>query len=329
MADVQPARDLYCLVPIYHDVPAFTRLRADVLATLARSHVEIGAVHFVVIDDSAGDDIDVEQLLELPDVDVLRPPYSLGHQQALVLGARALACRVQDHDLVVSMDGDGEDKPEDVPRLLEALDAPDVTLRTIVIAHRTERRVSVAFRLGYLLFRLAFRILVGFVVDSGNFAAYHGWVLRNVLSHPNFDLCYSSSLLSLGLPIVRVPCARGERYEGQSRMNLLRLSIHAMRMMMPFLDRMAVRTLAAFAVMFSIGVALSIAIVVSVLARWGVPTALAYAAGFFGLVAVTCLGNFVLLFATFSNYRGLHLSATSVSVSEPGQNVEQPSRVTA
>ena len=65
---------------------------------------------------------------------------------------------------------------------------------------------------GYILFRLAFRALVGFVVDSGNFAAYHGWVLRNVLTHPNFDLCYSSSLLSLGLPIVRVPCARGARY---------------------------------------------------------------------------------------------------------------------
>jgi hypothetical protein len=279
-------------------------------------------VGFVVVDDPGGAHPAVEQLLRLDDVDVLRAPYSLGHQQALVLGARALASRVDDHDVVVTLDGDGEDKAEDVPRLLAALEGPGVTLRTIVIAHRTERRVSTMFRLGYLLFRLAFRVLVGFVVESGNFAAYHGWVLRNVLSHPNFDLCYSSSLLSLGLPVIPVPCARGIRYAGRSRMNLLRLSIHAMRMMMPFLDRMAVRTLAAFAAMFSVGVALLVAIVVSALAGWGVPTALAYAAGFFGIVAIIGLGNFVLLFAVFSNYRGLHLSATNVGVSAAGRALD-------
>jgi len=318
MLEHLPLRSLYCVVPLYHDVPAFTQLRIDVHAALVASGYEFSEVRFLVVDDSGGDDPAIEQLLQLPDVDVLRAPYSLGHQQALVLGARALAARVDDHDLVVTLDGDGEDKPEDVPRLLAALDGPGVTLRAIVIAHRTERRVTVGFRLGYILFRLAFRALVGFVVDSGNFAAYHGWVLRNVLTHPNFDLCYSSSLLSLGLPIVRVPCARGARYAGRSHMNLLRLSIHALRMMMPFLDRMAIRTLAAFALMFSVGMALLAAVVVCALAGWDIPTALAYAAGVVGLLSVIGLGNFVLLFAVFSNYRGLHLSATNVRLSDVG-----------
>lgn len=47
--------------------------------------------------------------------------YNLGHQGAIVLGLRKLAGIIDDNDIVVTMDSDGEDSPEDIPSLVAPL----------------------------------------------------------------------------------------------------------------------------------------------------------------------------------------------------------------
>ena len=81
-----------------------------------------------------------------------------------------------------------------------------------------------------------------------------------MLLHPSFDICYSSSLVSLDEALVPVPCARGSRYAGRSASNTLRLFMHGIRMLVPFTDRIAARGLAAFVLIFGIGIALSIVV---------------------------------------------------------------------
>jgi hypothetical protein len=182
--------------------------------------------------------------------------------------------------------------------------------------------VSVPFRLAYVLFRLTFRVLIGMVVDSGNFAAFYGWTARRVLFNPNFDLCYSSSLLSLGLPLVKVPCARGERYAGRSRMTGGGLAIHGLRMMMPFLDRITIRALLTFASLFAIGLVLTLAVGLGALFGADVPSELGVAAAVFGVLALLGFGNFVVLFAVFTNFRGLRLGPSSTNAADA--EVEAP-----
>ena len=80
-------------------------------------------------------------------------------------------------------------------------------------------------------------------VRSGNFAAQRGDSLKATIGHPTFDLCYSSSLLALRRPTAMVPCARGSRFAGASRMNAQSLMAHGVRMLLPFADRIAVRAL--------------------------------------------------------------------------------------
>ena len=118
-------------------------------------------------------------------------------------------------------------------------------VRLLVLARRTKRQESLIFKALHLGFKSVFRLLTGRVIQTGNYAAYRGWVARHTIFHPHFDLCYSSSLLSLSLPVDYVPCERGRRYAGESRMGYFRLAIHGMRMLMPFMDRIAVRALAA------------------------------------------------------------------------------------
>src|SRR6202035_2790994 len=168
------------------------------------------------------------------------------------------------------------------------------------------RRESIRFRLMYTAFRIIFWVLTGVSVRSGNFAAYRGWLARRMLAHPYFDLCYSSTLVSLDLGVTPIPCARGVRYAGRSRMNLLRLCMHGIRMLMPFTDRIAVRALMASAAIFGIGVVLSVAVIVTrVFTSAAIPGWATTALLGSMLLSVLALGNFVVLFIVFSQSRGI------------------------
>jgi hypothetical protein len=298
---------------VYFDVEAFLLLRSRLLSILKTSHFPSPS-HFIVVDDTAGLDPAVGHLRGMQDVTVLVPPFNLGHQRAIVFGLRRQAPEIRETDIVVTMDSDGEDMPEDLPRLLDRLMADPANIRLLVLARRTKRRETLVFKLLHFGFKGVFRLLTGRVIHTGNYAAYRGWVARHTIFHPHFDLCYSSSLLSLSLPVDYVPCERGLRYAGESRMGYFRLAIHGMRMLMPFMDRIAVRALAAgaAAVFLGLGAALGIG------GRWVLGSARQvpppWLTSSLLLLAVVILvllafSNCVLLFALFSQSQGVSLSA--------------------
>src|SRR5262249_16740485 len=133
---------------------------------------------------------------------------------------------------------------------------------------------------------------------------------RNVLFHPYFDLCYSSTLLSLNRPLVFVPCKRGQRYAGMSRMSYLKLFMHGIRMLMPFLDRIPIRALVGFSVIFALGVILRVAIVgVRAFTTIAIPGWATYSLLLTLLLSFVALGNFVILFALFSQSQGISMSS--------------------
>jgi hypothetical protein len=246
-----PSDRVWLVSPVFFDVESYTRLRQNARAALAGQAAL--DVRMVAIDDTAGADSEIRGLESLPDQLVITPPFPLGHQRALVFGLRRLSTMVGESDLVVTLDADGEDKPDDLPRLLAPLLQGDASVRTVVVAARTRRRESPSFKLFYLLFKALFQLLTGTIIRSGNYAAYRGWLTHNVLFHPHFDLSYSSSLLSLGLNVHRVPCERGSRYAGVSKMTYVKLIQHGLRMLMPFADRIATRGLVIFSALLGLG----------------------------------------------------------------------------
>jgi hypothetical protein len=301
---------LWIVSPTYFDVPSFLLLR-ERLHEVVASTPELAGVTacFVLIDDTAGRDPAIETVRGFADTRVIEPPFNLGHQRAIVFALRSLQSCIDDADLVATLDSDGQDRPEDLPKLLGAVLAASNGSRTVALARRTTRAESPAFKLAYLGFRVVFRTLTGKVVRSGNFAAYRGVVAKQLLRHPYFDLCYSSTFIALDAPIVYVPCPRAARYEGQSRMNAANLTLHGLRMLMPFLDRIAIRALILLSAVFAAGMGLLVGIVVvkeftnRAIPGWATYTALAGL-----LLSLVALSSWLILFATFSQSRGVSLS---------------------
>jgi hypothetical protein len=263
---------------------------------------------FTVMDDTAGRDHEIARLSALDDTTVVIPPFNLGHQRGLVFALRTVVDGLRPTDVIVTMDADGEDRPEDLPRIVGAvLAAPDDSV--LVVARRTKRNESFRFRVLYTMFKLMFRTLTGTTVRSGNYASYRVSLAQRILHHPYFDLCYSSTLVSLDMPLTEVPCPRGSRYAGSSRMNMMRLFMHGVRMLLPFTDRIAVRALTAFSAVFAAGVAMGFVVVgirlgtTAAIPGWTTFTLLGVL-----ILSFIALGNFIVLFAVFSHSRGISLA---------------------
>jgi polyisoprenyl-phosphate glycosyltransferase len=300
----------WIFTPVYHDVRSFRILRERLLEELAASPATPeGPIRFVAIDDSAGQDPEVEDLSELGDVTVLRPPFNLGHQRGLVYALRKTLPYIADEDAVVTLDADGEDRPEDLPRLLTELTSKPPAEREVVLALRTKRRESLGFKVLYRGFRLLFRSLTGATVRSGNYAAMPGSIAKRALMHPTFDLAYSSAILALDLPIAYVPCERGERYAGRSKMTYGKLAMHGLRMLMPFTDRIAIRALGAFVFFGVLGAVLALVVVcLKIFTSSSIPGWTSYIALGALIVSLVALGNFVSLFVLFSQTRAVSLA---------------------
>lgn len=308
-------QSIWIITPCYEDVPSFLQLRDDIrgeltaLPTTARL-----PIRFVVVDDTAGKDPEIATLTPLDDVEVIEPPFNLGHQRGLVFGLRSMTDQIDPDDLVVTLDSDGEDRPEDIPALIEALLQRPEKPGTVGLAARTSRQESAAFKIFYLMFKSLFRVLTGTTIRSGNFAAYRGSIVHGLLRHPHFDLCYSSSFISLEVPVVFVRCPRGSRYAGNSRMNRQRLILHGLRMLMPFMDRIALRALGGLATV----IALATGFLVSLMLVWlfgdvqiGTwPIALGLALVVAAFIGIACC---LILFALFAQSRGISLSGLEVA----------------
>lgn len=300
---------IWIVTPVFLDVEPFLKLR-DRVRDVFKDHSALSAcsVSFVVLDDSAGRDKTMDQIRELDDVTVIEPPFQLGHQRAIVYALRTVVAWITDEDVVVTMDSDGEDRPEDLPRLLEHLSEDEIEHR-VVLAQRTRRRTTLRFKLLYVGFSILFRLLTGTRVRSGNYAAYAGPVAKRLLMHPLFDLSYSSTLTALDLPTRYVPCERGERYGGESRMGYGKLVMHGLGMLTPFVDRIATRALIVFALTFALAAALGVTVVaVRLLTDAAIPGWATYTLLSTLILSLVSLGNFVTLFMVFSQTRARWLA---------------------
>lgn len=253
---------VWVLVPCYFDSESFVELRTRI-ALVERSLTEDYVFKTVVIDDSSGTDKSLHGLPVEP-YTVLTPERHLGHQGALVFGLRSISKEVQDSDFVVTLDCDGEDRPEDIPALLNNLVSRGSDLTSVCVAQRKRRHGTLLFRTCVVIFQIGFQLLTGVRIRHGNFIAFRGAFLKQILNNRNFDVCYSTSVAAVAKDYQSVVLDRGARYAGDSKMSFVTLVGHGVAMAMPFSRQLAVRSLvlagSGIAVLFALSVALHIRI---------------------------------------------------------------------
>lgn len=232
---------LAVLTPIYNDWAALAAL----IRALDRELAADGrSAEILVVDDGSqvapGVEGDSFILTAVTAVEVLHLRRNLGHQRAIAIGLAYLEAHSKCQAVVV-MDGDGEDRPEDVRRLLQRLDQENG--QRVVFAERMRRSEGRVFATLYWLYRVVHWLLTGERVRVGNFSVIPRELLRRLVAVSDLWNHYAAAVFHARIPFVTVPTGRGTRYAGQSHMNFVALVTHGLSAMSVFGDRIGVRLL--------------------------------------------------------------------------------------
>lgn len=253
-------KKLYVVTPAFNDRPSLMRL-LDELTQLRNDARQLVVV--VVDDGSLEDPIEVRHLRDRPyDIELITLKRNLGHQRAIATGLVQVARRA-DADQVVIMDGDGEDRPQDVSRLLEELESEACD---VVVAQRRKREESRIFKVFYRLYRGLFYLLTGEEIRFGNFCALTPLALRRLVHMEELWMHLPATIIASRLSRRNIETDRGKRYCGRSKMNLVSLITHGVRSVAVFVEGVLTRIIlfCAFVALSSV-VLILVALIVKLL----------------------------------------------------------------
>lgn len=278
--------NILCVIPIFNDWASFRQLMRGIEAALGSYDC---IIDILAVDDGSSVEIDRrewadETFTRIRLIEIAQLACNLGHQKAIAVGL-SIASHRKDVDAIVVMDGDGEDRPADLPRLLDAIRdraAP------IVLAHRAKRSEGTAFRFFYMAYKALFRRLTGVSLSFGNFCALTAAAAKRLTFMPNLWNSLPATCLRSKLPIHTVSTVRGSRYEGEPKMNFVGLVLHGMQAITVFSDAVLVRLSLAAMAMAAVAAAAVVAVRLGEF-EWMVPGWASNMIGFLVLSLLTVL----------------------------------------
>ena len=269
MSNPTDTLELIILIPVYNDWESARLILTQLDDVLTGQPV---SASLLFIDDfssvPAPPDLASKPFTNLRSVEILRLRRNLGHQRAIAVGLSFIHAE-RKCEAVVIMDCDGEDKPQDVPRLIQHFLQGGRS--KVVFARRIRRSENIVFRVGYRLYRLAHRVLTGISVRVGNFSIIPMRYVATLVVVSDTWNHYAASVFKSRIPFEMLSAARGKRLAGESKMDVVALVMHGLSAISVFAETVGVRlTLAIFS-----GIILLISLLVAVIAiRFGTDLAI-------------------------------------------------------
>jgi dolichol-phosphate mannosyltransferase len=204
-------------IALHDEEAVFPELYRRLAATL--DDLPSGPHELVLVDDGSTDrtfDLIRETAASDPRVVGLRLSRNFGHQAALTA-----ALQTATGDVVVVMDGDLQDRPEEIPRFLAEYERGF----DVVYAQRVDRKESLPLRTAYFAFyRLMARLSeVKVPVDSGDFALLSRRVVDQLNLLPERHRYIRGLRTWVGFRQVGIPVERDARAGGEPSYTLRKL----------------------------------------------------------------------------------------------------------
>jgi glycosyltransferase involved in cell wall biosynthesis len=241
---------LVILLPVYNDWECARLMVQQLDSALIGLAV---SAQIVFLDDCSTipipDDLVAVSLKALCRVESLRLRCNLGHQRAIAVGLGFVYAQ-RPCDAVLVMDADGEDKPEDVPRMIQQFRDNGAT--RVVFAERLRRSENWTFRIFYHLYRALHRVLTGIPVRVGNFSIVPFAHLATLVVVSETWNHYAASVLKARIPYERLPTSRGSRLTGESKLNFVALVVHGLSAISVYADVVGVRLTLAIMILIAL-----------------------------------------------------------------------------
>ncbi len=224
------------LIPVYNDWESLIKLLDEINKVIE----DIKSVEFdcmIVNDASTTKPPDIKVPKNIKKIEIFNMKQNKGHARCNAFGLRYLS-KKDDFDHLIVMDGDGEDRPEEIKYLVnQALEDQEVS----VVAKRVKRSEGPLFQILYEIHKMITLLFTGKQVNFGNYSCL---TKKDVITLSQQESLWSSFSGTVKKSILRlntINSTRGLRYFGPSKMSLLNLGIHSFSIIAVFKSQVFLR----------------------------------------------------------------------------------------
>ena len=152
------------LIPIYNDWQSLSKLLENINSEVSNLDHEFS----VIIVNDASNENRPEFLLNLDNfksIKIINMKENRGHARCNAAGLKHII-ESEEFDYVIPMDGDGEDKPEEIKSFVDNLEySPDKP----IVGERVKRSEGLFFKLCYLIHKIITIVFTGQSIKFGNY----------------------------------------------------------------------------------------------------------------------------------------------------------------
>mgnify|MGYP001309216755 FL=1 len=233
------------LIPIFNDRESLTKLIEDINFEVKdfTSHISI-----IVVNDASSQQIidNYPNTENINSIEIINMKENRGHARCIASGLKYIFEK-KEFDYVIPMDGDGEDRPEEIKNFIQlAEQSNDKT----IIGERTKRSESLFFKTCYQAHKILTLVFTGQSIKYGNFTCLSKLTIEKMLNEKATWNSFSGSLKKVEKDLLSIPSVRGTRYFGPSKMSFFNLLKHSLSIISVFRKTVLIRS--AFFIVFYI-----------------------------------------------------------------------------
>jgi glycosyltransferase involved in cell wall biosynthesis len=233
------------LIPIYNDRDSLKKLIENINFEVKDLNSEVSVV--VINDASSQQIIDTYQNLEnINSFEIINMKENRGHARCIASGLKYIFEK-KEFDYVIPMDGDGEDRPEEIKDFIYLAEQSN---EQSIVGERTKRSENMFFKLCYLSHKIITLAFTGQSIRFGNFTCLSKSTVEKMLKEKATWNSFSGSLKKTEKELLSIPSIRGTRYFGPSKMSFFNLLKHSLSIISVFRKTVLIRS--AFFIVFYI-----------------------------------------------------------------------------
>ena len=226
------------LIPVYNDWQSAMKLLENINSEISTLEGDFSVT--IVNDASTENRLEfTTDLKKLKSIQIINMKKNQGHARCNAVGLKYINEK-KDFDYVIPMDGDGEDRPEELSLLIEKINEYP---NTVVTANRVKRSEGFLFKLCYLAHKYLTLVFTGQTIKYGNYTCLPKSAVNSMVNEPATWSSFSGALAKTEKDRKSIPSERGTRYFGPSKMSFINLLKHSLSIIAVFKTTLLIRSI--------------------------------------------------------------------------------------
>jgi len=226
------------LIPVFNDWKSLFKLLENINNEVSNLDAEFSAI---IVNDASTEprpEINLNSN-NIESIQVINMKENRGHARCIAAGLKFIF-ENKEFDYVIPMDGDGEDRPEEIKQFIDNLEYhPD----KVIVGERIKRSENIIFKFCYGVHKLLTLTFTGQSIKFGNYTCLPKSIVEKMINEKATWSSFSGSLAKVAKDRASVPSERGSRYFDPSKMSFMKLVKHSLSIIAVFKINVLIRSI--------------------------------------------------------------------------------------